>query len=442
MSQQKVVPILEGESYDNSADAIKSKETKATYDFRLRQFLVYLNMQRVDELFKSMDHTTAEKKIIEYIKYLKKEKELSYSSLQVVIASLKNIYVMNDVVLNWDKIRRYLGEHEKTVEDKAYSHEQIKKLLQFANLRAMVTILLLASSGMRRGALPGLKSKHLTYIEKYGLYRITTYPKAKERYVTFCTPECATAIDKYFDYRRGCGEVIGDESPVIRDTFDRRNKDKAINPKPVSNDGFKFMLEGVVTKAELKMKHEVKEDGKISKRTQVMIVHGFRKFFDTNLRRARLHINMINRLMGHKGGLQGNYDTPEDEELLEEYLKAIPLLTINDENRLKAKIVTLEDKDRETQDLRKQLEESKKETRTMKEQIAKMEDSQLRIMELLNNPAMIKYIRANPQEYLAASNAIDDKFSQRDYDNEVEKLKKGEKVPRIKRITDSDGKPL
>jgi integrase len=63
-------------------------------------------------------------------------------------------------------------------------------------------ILLLASSGMRRGALSGLRRKHLKYIEKYGLCQITTYHKAKEKYITSCTPECAAAINNYFDYRR------------------------------------------------------------------------------------------------------------------------------------------------------------------------------------------------------------------------------------------------
>lgn len=40
--------------------------------------------------------------------------------------------------------------------------------------------------------------------------------------------------------------------------------------------------------------------------------------------------------MGHKS-LQRVYDKPDEEELLEEYVKAVDLLTINDENRLKAK---------------------------------------------------------------------------------------------------------
>ena len=87
---------------------------------------------------------------------------------------------MNDIKMKWDKIHAYLGEDEKTIEDEAYTHEQVKRMLQFAQLRTRVLVLLLASSGIRIGVIAGLRKKHLTYIEKYGLYQITIYPKANQ----------------------------------------------------------------------------------------------------------------------------------------------------------------------------------------------------------------------------------------------------------------------
>jgi hypothetical protein len=126
------------------------------------------------------------------------------------------------------------------------------------------------------------------------------------------------------------------------------------DPQPVSNDGLKFMLEGVVKNSGLEKKHE-NVNGKVSQRTEIMAAHGLRKFFDTNLSRARLQRNKLEAL-GHKS-LQRLYDKPDNEELLEEYLKAVELLTINDENRLKAKVATLEDKDKQIQELTKTVEE-------------------------------------------------------------------------------------
>ena len=47
-------------------------------------------------------------------------------------------------------------------------------------------------------------------------------------------------------------------------------------------------------------------------------------------------------LLGHKIGLASAYYRPSEEEMLQEYYKAIDLLTINEENRLKRKVETLE----------------------------------------------------------------------------------------------------
>jgi hypothetical protein len=62
---------------------------------------------------------------------------------QGVCAPLRKFYAMNDVTLNWEKIHNYLGSHDKTIEDKAYTKEQIRKLLQFASQHPRILILLI-----------------------------------------------------------------------------------------------------------------------------------------------------------------------------------------------------------------------------------------------------------------------------------------------------------
>jgi hypothetical protein len=59
----------------------------------------------------------------------------------------------------------------------------------------------MVSTGMRVGAIPLLKIRNLEKIEKYQLYKITVYENEDEEYITFCTPECARAIDSYLEYR-------------------------------------------------------------------------------------------------------------------------------------------------------------------------------------------------------------------------------------------------
>ena len=74
-------------------------------------------------------------------------------------------------------------------------------MLEKADQRGRVTILLMSSAGIRVGALPSLKIRNLEKIEEYQLYKITVYEGEDEEYITFCTPECAKEIDSYLEYR-------------------------------------------------------------------------------------------------------------------------------------------------------------------------------------------------------------------------------------------------
>lgn len=60
-------------------------------------------------------------------------------------------------------------------------------------------ILLMVSSGMQIGAIPLLKLRNMEKI--HSLYRITVYEGVNEEYYTFRTPECASFIDAYLEYR-------------------------------------------------------------------------------------------------------------------------------------------------------------------------------------------------------------------------------------------------
>lgn len=102
-----------------------------------------------------------------------------------------------------------------------YSHFQFGVLsVDIAGLRMKVCILLMASAGLRVASIPSIKIKHLERIDKYYLYKITVYENSNEEYYTFCTPECASFIDEYLDYRQRNGEKLIPEAYLIRNEFD------------------------------------------------------------------------------------------------------------------------------------------------------------------------------------------------------------------------------
>ena len=167
--------------YSNFINALKSPETKKSYSYALKKYMSYHSMANYSDLMLA----DKEQKIKEYVIFLN-NRGVSKSWYMTLFASLKNFYEMNDVEdIKWNKLKRYQGEEQPKHEDRRYLHEEIHKLVQNANLKLKATILLMASSGLRVGALPTLSTGHL---EKKGdLYRVNVYKgqKGKGQYYTF-----------------------------------------------------------------------------------------------------------------------------------------------------------------------------------------------------------------------------------------------------------------
>jgi hypothetical protein len=57
-----------------------------------------------------------------------------------------------------------------------------------------------------------------------------------------------------------------------------------------------------------------------------MASHGFRKFATTNMIKAKVNPEGMEMLLGHSIGLNDSYYKPDDNEILQEYLKAVDCL--------------------------------------------------------------------------------------------------------------------
>jgi integrase len=108
---------------------------------------------------------TIQQQIINFIVKMRDIDNLSYNSLFTLKDAIISFYSINDIELNRHKISRYLGEpHLRRHGDRSYSLEEIAQLLELADERMKVVILLLLSFGMRIGAIAELKFKHLKTI--------------------------------------------------------------------------------------------------------------------------------------------------------------------------------------------------------------------------------------------------------------------------------------
>jgi hypothetical protein len=150
-------------------------------------------------------------------------------------------------------------------------------------------ILLMCGSGLRIGSLACLKLQNLQRVLNYGIYQITVYENIKEEYFTFCTPECASAIDSYLQFRKRNGDRLRPSEPLLRDGFDFNDQIRAASPKTLSKFGlcgriFRLLVSSGVR--ERKPQLERVRDGEKESdtkqqydRREVMQCHGFRYFF-------------------------------------------------------------------------------------------------------------------------------------------------------------------
>jgi integrase len=288
--------------------------------------------------------------IIEYLIHLKNPPHsLRYATRSQYLAAIMTFYDLNEVVLNRKKIYRYLGEEERPIENRGYTAEEISKMLDVCDERARAIILLLASTGIRIRAIIDLKLEDLVKNADFGLYQVKVYSDSNQRYLTFTTPEAAKAIDVYLQYRERYGERLMPKSPLFRDQFDREDVISIYNVNPLKLRTVERLVSRTVEKSGIRTVERItelhSEKGKIRK--NIKLTAGFRKFFDTQLIYSRVEPRTKELFMGHSIGLDDHYFTPGETYVLQEYLKAVDNLTINEENRLRIKLDELTKKNDE-----------------------------------------------------------------------------------------------
>ena len=322
------------EPYKNFINSLDSEVTKKSYRISLSYFMKFLNVETYEELLR-FEPLKLEGLIRDYIIHMRQDRKSSPATVTVRLAAITHFYEMNDTSLRWNKLKKFKTKFRSIIEDRPYTREQIKKLLDAAPLRDKAMIALMASSGMRRGALPHLRLRDIQKIERYGILKFNVYKKDQESYITYCTPECTQLIDQYLKWRERLGEKFIPNTPLFRLVFDTTLE--VNRPKPIQSEAIARRINQLLQDSEVRVSTG-------SKRTEIMETHGLRKFFKTTCINAGMHPLYSEYLMGHKSGLTKSYFKPTDTELLEGnekalgYVSVINDLTINEENRLHKKI--------------------------------------------------------------------------------------------------------
>ena len=291
--------------------------------------------------------------------------------------------------IDWKRISKALPRAKSYSNDRAPKVEEIRKLVEYPDRRIKPLVFVMCSSGIRVGAWKYLRWKHVTPIkdektDEIIAAKLIVYADEHDQYYTFMTPEAYNALKEWMDYRTLHGETITGESWLMRDkwrTVDVKSEigedDKKCGrvglvtiPQPLSYEGIKKVLSRALWDQGLR--HVLSEG---VRRHEWKGAHGYRKFYKSRAEQVMKPIN-VETTMGHSTGISHSYYKPTEHELLEDYLKAVDLLTINDINKptLQKQVAELQERNKEESNLIiGKLAEKEREAEDTKKRLADLE---------------------------------------------------------------------
>jgi integrase len=377
--------------------ALKAPETRRQWPRRLKVFFDFLEMEGASLLeeqarlfvIKTRQRPPwAQDSLIRFMT-LQRERvwrgEISESTIPNYYKATKLFCEMNDIVLNWKKILCGLPRVKQAANDRAPTLEEIQKLVEFPDRRIKPIIYTMASSGIRIGSWEYLRWKHIEPIRNDQgdviAARLTVYADEREQYFCFITPEAVSSLIEWMEFRASYGEKITGESWLMRDIWQTTNlkygakRALATSPRKLKSSGIKRLIEHALWEQGIR---QPLKDG--AKRHEWKAAHGFRKFYKSRAEQVMKPIN-VELTMGHNIGISASYYRPTEQEILQDYLKAIDPLTINGEKTVLLKQVkALKETNEDSEYLVKaKLQEKDDQIKTMQDQFTQLQ-SQVQLL--------------------------------------------------------------
>ncbi len=365
------IELVESDPYRNFLDGCKSQRTKETYEACLKKAL----MEHFDDILsaKTVKDRAAEfvdrakrdpkwlsKVLKTYVKEFKKRCLLPPENPDFVkpitidnyIFAIKKLTDTNEIPLVWKSVFSLLPEKTSYEETRGYFKNEIQKMLDVADADDRAIILTACSSGIRKGGFD-LKWKNLIPVYSYNgklLWDVEDVTESvtekgkvvcallsiydaepKSNYVAFLTPEAWNSLQVYRDtWPSTVKHFPKPDDPLF--------KQRGLLVRPLTPMGVYTRIVEVAKKSNLRPPLV-----KGKRRQKIPTMNGLRKFFNKQNKESLSHDSILAQLikkeimMGHTGliKLDKSYFKTQVLELVEEYLNAVPNLTITKEETLR-----------------------------------------------------------------------------------------------------------
>lgn len=154
------------------------------------------------------------------------------------------------------------------------------------------------------------------------------------------SPKLNYTINTFREFILDFMSSIQINSPLFRDKFDPVNGHANDNIEPMTAPAvrqyYNRLLHSIGIRKEAKRRHEFS-------------VHGFRKWYKTRCELGGMKPINVEILLSHSTGISDSYYRPTESELLDDYLKVVDQLMMNDTRKLRAEAQEINKiKERET----------------------------------------------------------------------------------------------
>jgi hypothetical protein len=325
--------------------ALKSPISKKKYPQRLRDFLRFLGFNGVfkDDALEFLNKARERPEWVEdmLMQFISSQierlnrGEISAATISNYYKAVKLFLEMNRITLSWKILRRGVPTGNRAADDRAPNLKELQRLVEYPDPRIKALVYTMAFSGIRLGAWDFLRWKHITpeidketgqvVAAKMLVYAGQNEGK-KKQYMSRISAQAYYALVEWMDYRKKHGEQISGERWIMRDLWQTTNVKYGANlglatyPKQLKLNGIKSLLHRALWQQGIRVS--------TAKRHPFKMTHGYRKFAMSHAEQGGMKSINVKVLMGHSIGVEDSYYRPQEQDISEDYKKAIPSLTV------------------------------------------------------------------------------------------------------------------
>lgn len=242
-------------------------------------------------------------------------------SFSVKMSAVKKFMIRNEVPikpLTWIEAKDFKKGSRAVTIDRSPSQQELRNILQFADLKMKALALVLSSSGMRTGEALQLTDQDIDLTSQPAKIKIRgSYTKSGDARMTYISDEAASAVKAWMDERKHYLDVAATRINFKFPTKKEKNDNRIF---PFSRNLVTLLWARYLKKAKLDKRDPVTGIHELH-------VHTLRKYFLSNM---KLHIPFViaEALAGHSAYLDDAYRRYGEKVMAEYYSQGVKALSV------------------------------------------------------------------------------------------------------------------